>query len=654
MGTCSRTWVALAICGSWVWGPAGLAEAEEVWRFILPEQRRMEIRDPSRMPKARLPRVPSPPTVADPQRDTPPENLSLDDAIRTALAYSEVVRVLAGAAAASSGRTIYDPAITNTGIDQARGRFDPAIEVQNNFKRQESPVAHFVDPDDPASPVVIGGSGREDYQMSTGVSKTTVTGGSLNLGVNANPARSNAARLPLNPETTSSLDLSVTQPLLQGAGGRVNLVPIVLARIDTERSFFQLKDSVQQLVGGVVEAYWALVFARIDVWVRQQQVKQGEEALLVFSNRLKVGKTDSAQVEQARSALANFRASAIAAEADLLQREAALRNILGLPPSDAYRIVPVTPLNPERLEIQWEEVVRLAEDYRPDLIELKLILEADEQRMLLARNEALPRVDASALYRWNGLEGRTPDRAIVSSGPGEFTGWQFGVTFSVPLGLRQSRAGLRQRELIIMRDRANLQQGLHNTTHLLATSYRSVAQYYQQYQAYRAASQASTVNLILQRAKYEAASGLIIYLDVLQAITSWGNARSAEAQALAQYNAELANLELQSGTILETHGIRFYEELFGSIGPLGRLFRERCYPRDYQPGRNADRYPETPEPAEEAFGLKPPTFRPREPSGGERSSPSPGAGPPPLRPSPNLERLRIMVPEPIPPPPPGP
>jgi outer membrane protein TolC len=426
----------------------------------------------------------------------------------------------------------------------------------------------------------------------------------------------------------------------------------VLARIDTERSFFQLKDSVQQLVRGVIEAYWALVFAHTEAEVRRRQVVEATKALRIASARETAGTAPSSERTQAESDLEYLRASAIAAEADLLQREAALRNILGLPPSDAYRIVPVTPLNPERLEIEWEEVVRLAEDYRPDLIELKLILEADEQRLLLARNDALPSVDASALYRWNGLEGRTPERAIVSSGPGEFTGWQLGVSFSVPLGLRQSRAELRQQELIIMRDRANLQQGLHNTTHLLATSYRNAAQYYEQYRAFTVAHQASELNLFLQGKDYLA--GRTKYLDYRQAIVTAGNARSAEEQTLAQYNTELANLELQTGTILEAHGIRFYEELYGSIGPLGRLFRERCYPRDYQPGPNTNRYPETAEPAEKAFGLVPPTLRLRDQSGGERSSPSPGVGPPPLGPSPNPERLQITVPEPIPPPAPGP
>ncbi len=586
-----RTLVAVAICGSVVLGSSAIidssqpAHAQEPWRFIFPEQRRMEIRHPSRLPRARLPELPPPPTVADPNWDVPPRELSLDEAIRTALEHSEVVRVLAGAGATSSGRTIYDPAVTNTAIDQARGRFDPAVDVRNSFNRRESPGG--IDPDDP-SRTISGVPPKEDYLMSMGLSKATVTGGSLNLGVTANPTRISTPGLPLNPQTSSSVDLSLTQPLLQGGGFRSNLVPIVLARIDTERSFFQLKGSVQQLVRGVIEAYWALVFARTNLWVVQQQVKQGEQALLVARVRLGAGRTDSAEVEQARSVLANFRASEVAAEANLLQREAALRNILGLPPSGPLRIVPVTPPNTQRLAVDWDGVVRLAEEYRPDLIELKLILEADQQRLLLARNQALPRVDATALYRWNGLEGRTPDRRIVSTRPGEFTSWQLGINFSVPLGLRQSRAELRQQELIIMRDRANLQQGLHNATHTLAVSYRNLAQYYDQYQAFKVASQASRINYILQKANYEA--NRTIYLNVLQAITSWGSARSAETQALTQYNTELANLELQTGAILETHGVGFIEERYGAIGPLGRLFRGRCYPRHYRPGPNADRY----------------------------------------------------------------
>jgi outer membrane protein TolC len=419
----------------------------------------------------------------------------------------------------------------------------------------------------------------------------------------------------LDPRNRSSVELGYIQPLLQGAGIGPNLAPVVIARINTERSYFQFKDSLQELVRGVIEAYWAVVFARTDVWARRQQVDQGQAAFERASARKRQGFATAAEVAQAQLALSNFQAGLVAAEANLLQREAALRNIMGFPPNDPRRIVPVSPPAQSRLVVDWQELVRLAQERRPDLIELKLIIEADEQLLMQARNQAMPRLDAVALYRWNGLEGETPSGIRIASDAGQFDDWTLGVNFSVPLGLRQSRAVLRQQELIIERDRANLDQGVHNAIHGLALSNRNLDQFYEQYRAFASTRAAARVNLDQQLAEYRA--GRAIFLNVLQAITDWGNAVSAEAQALAQYNAELAALERQTGTILETHGITFAEERYRSIGPLGRLGSDRCYPAAVVPGPNVERYPSSSEPAEQALPLE----SPGSPAGGPVSPP---------------------------------
>src|SRR5947207_7654548 len=93
-------------------------------------------------------------------------------------------------------------------------------------------------------------------------------------------------------------------------------------------------------------------------------------------------------------------------------------------------------------------------------------------------------------------------------------------------------------------------------------------------------------------------------------MTTWGNDVSSEAQSLSQYNVELANLERQTGTILETHGVRFFEERFASIGPLGRLAAPQCYPSAVVPSPNADRYPIAAEPAEAALEREKASARP--------------------------------------------
>ena len=93
------------------------------------------------------------------------------------------------------------------------------------------------------------------------------------------------------------------------------------------------------------------------------------------------------------------------------------------------------------------------------------------------------------------------------------------------------------------------------------------------------------------------------FLNFLQGVTDWGNAVASEAQALTSYNTELAALERQTGTILETHGVRFVEEQFASIGTHGRCFEDECYPRDLRPQENQPRYDDSGKPAEEAFDL---------------------------------------------------
>jgi outer membrane protein TolC len=580
--------------------PAISLGQEPLIQLFRPDQKTIQVRDPARMPPARLHDYQAPRTVTDPQWEANGLFLGLDEAIRISLANTQVVRILVGSTASSSGFTIYDPAISNTAIDDAKARFDPTVSANNTFGRQSVPQS-ILDPLDP-SRALIDGAPTQSYDMNLGVSKVNSLGGTGRFGVDVNPTRTRDGFLPLNPETRSSIELSYTQPLLQGAGPRANLAPIIIARLDTERSFFQYKDSVQQSVQGVIQAYWDLVFARTDVWARGRQVEQGQEALRRAEGRLRAGLADLAEVSQARTALANFRATLIGSEANLLNREAALANIMGLPPS--AHLLPVSPPSSDRVQVNWESVVGLAEEYRPDLIELKLILEADQQMLYQARNQAQARVDAILLYRWNGLEGTMPNGAEASAFGGQFTEWSFGVNFSVPLGLRQGRANLRQKELIIARDRANLDQGLHSATHALALHVRNQAQFYDQFGAYREARVAARTNLDRQLENYR--RGRSILLNVLQAITDWGNAVSSESQALTQYNSELANLELETGTILESHGIRFAEERYCSLGPLGRLGHKKSYPRAVPPGPNSERYPVSKDTAENFFDLQDP------------------------------------------------
>lgn len=574
--------------------------------MILPEQRSIDYRDPAQFPPAPIPANVPPRTVSRPQPETAPWHLSLDEAIRIALENARAIRVLAGSTAVSSGQTIYDPAISNTQIDQAQGRFDPVLAHSSTFDRLDPPIP-LLNPLDPTRSFLTS-SETQDYTGKVGLSKTNVLGGQWALNWTDTVTRFGGDGLfPLNPQNRTALELSYTQPLLQGGGYLFNMAPIVIARLNTEQSFFQYKDSVQEMVRGVIEAYWNLVQARINVWARQIQVQQSQEAFARESARLKTGFGDVGTVSQARVTYNQFRASLVAAEADVLTREGALRNILGRVPNDDRQIIPVSVPTSQRLLPQWDELVRLTEQRRPDILELKIITEADQVRLLQSENQALPRLDAVALYRWNGLSGTMPNGEHLASNAGQFPDWSFGVNFSVPLGLRQGRAQVRQQTLMVARDRVNLEQGLHAAIHDVAATVRDLDSAYEQYLVYKETRAAAYDNLKVQLEQFRA--GRTIYLNVLQALNDWGNAVSSEAQQLLNYNVALATLERRTGTILETHGLVFYEERIRTAGPLGILGHGRLYPSAEVPVGSPQRYPGTDEPAENAFDLRNPAPR---------------------------------------------
>jgi outer membrane protein TolC len=564
---------------------------------IVPEdEQRIRWQNENSVSRFRRSAGPAPVTVATEEANTTERFLPLDETIRLALQHSEVIRVLTGVSASSSGRTIYDTAIAITPIDVAKANFDPVFRANSEFRRNDLPGLNGLG-------TGITGQTTAGNDTTTGISDRNMLGGVADLAArNSWDSQDGQGFISRNVPT---LEMSYTQPILAGFGTAANRAPIVIARLQQEQSYFRFKGSVQELVRGVIEVYWSLVQARTDLWAREIQVDRLQKIFDFREAQGRAGIRDVAVRAQAKASLMNAKAQLLQARGNVLQREAAMRNLIGLPPEDGFRLVPSTPPTRDRIEFRWDEIVETAQNRRPDLIELNLVLMADQQSLIRNRNLAQPSLDAVAVHRWNGLSGRLAANGNTVHSPfDQSTGWTMGVNFEVPLSLRASRANVRNQELLIARDRANIQQSIHQIEHLLATTLRSVDLNLEQYEAFRESRIASRENVGAQFARRD--NELVVteaQLPLLIAISDWANAVSAEAQSLTSYNSDLASLELQTGTILDTHGIRFTEEQFASIGPHGCLFEDTCYPRDLRPKDNEARYPDSGAASEEAFEL---------------------------------------------------
>ncbi|QDV31872.1 outer membrane channel protein [Planctopirus ephydatiae] len=574
------------------------AQEERPWKLILPEQRSIQLQTPPQIPVD----VPmgGPPTTVTSPGERVEWLLSLDEAIHIAIQNSEAIRVAGGASVRVTGQTIYDVAIANTKIDAERAQFDPTLGIDNTFVRQDIPTAGLIVPNPRQRR--ISGFTRDGYNHATGIEKLNPLGGLTRFDIETNVQRTKPTIAQLNPLTTTRAGVSYVQPLLLGAGQDVTMAPIRIAQLETDRTFFQFKNSVQDMVHAVIQAYWRLAAARITVWATEKQVEQSRFASERAEARMRAGLADSAEVSQTRLAYYNFRSAQIVAKNAQLDTENLLRNLLFLPPESETEIIPSTALHTETMNFEWNELLAIVEECRPDLQELRTTVLADNQRIILAKSQALPQLNLVSAYGWTNTQGEQRNRnGVVSNfnaSGSRYTDWTLGVNFDMPLGLREGRANVRGQELNYARDLANLRTRSHTAVHDVASAVRAVDRNYAEYQSYRMAREAAALNLEQQRIEYD--NGRTIFLNLLLAISDWGTSVSQEIDALSRFNTELANLERQTGTILETHAIYFEQEKMRTTGPLGP-HHPVDYPRDLRPTPNAPRYGAEPTPPEKKY-----------------------------------------------------
>lgn len=566
-----------------------------------------------------LPKVAKPRTTNDPEaREIWP--LSLQDAIRIGLDNSEVVRVIslgaqgipiggfeptalntgAGAGIASalgSGTlaTIYDPAIQETQIANALADFDTNFSTSLLWGKSSTPFNNSINAGTFTGarfPVVFN---QDQFQFQTGLQKRSATGALLGITHNINWLYTNAPSNATPSAYTTNLQLSITQPLLGSAplaggapgtpvGLEANRAPIVIARLNADAAVWRFKADVMAEVRSIEQQYWGLAQTHVQLWASEKSVELAEEILKREQSELEVGRGTVADVAEAQQRLEQFRLDLVTRTSEVLTTERQLRNILGLPPADDRRIVPVSAPTEARLEPDWDASLAQMLTFQPDIVNQQLLVRQSELNLLIARNQLLPQLNLNALYQFNGLGSQLDEAMGVMTGkqilavdprisnlqrgaalnalPGlynNFQQWQVGLTLQMPLGMRAPLANVRSSQYALLRQRAFLQQIVHQTTHSLARFFLEVDANYKQFKTASRFRAAAAQRLEAQRAFYE--EGRITIDRYLDAVSQFASAVAQEAQYKTSYNIAIVVLEESKGTLLA------YDNIAVSEGP---------------------------------------------------------------------------------------
>ena len=99
----------------------------------------------------------------------------------------------------------------------------------------------------------------------------------------------NSAFFNLDPFTSGSLDLAITQPLLYGFGTAVNTRNIRVAKNNEKVTNLQFKQQVITTVSAVLNLYWDLVSFNEDLRARKDQLATAQQLLKTTRSRSQLG-----------------------------------------------------------------------------------------------------------------------------------------------------------------------------------------------------------------------------------------------------------------------------------------------------------------------------------------------------------------------------
>lgn len=481
------------------------------------------------------------------------------------------------------------------------GRFDPSFDLGYFYLEEDIPEApgqsfRF------ASGVPFSLE-QQSYtgQVSTGLSGLLTTG--TRYGIRWDNTRYDTNFFSIYPDSSveqynSNLRLELSQPFLKDRGRLINTLRIQQAERAAQQSFYAWSERVTDLVLGVEEAYWDLVYAYENVKIAEQSLTLARDLLRIVEAGLAVGARARVEVLEAEAEVELRRELLLAAENQLEDTEDQLKRMLNWFEGDYLDGVQLLPSSrPELPERPLDE----ARSYSTALARRGAVWAAREAvtqaslEQIFAQNQRLPdlSLSASLLYRGLAPEGKDarippdgglpsfPDRDIRDAwdmlASGDYYDWSLGLFFTYPLGNRAARV----RADIADKQRAQAEILLADTEQRvladLRVEMRRIAT-----QRGRIESASTAVVLQAERLRISEKShelGLLTSHDVLEIQEDYAAAQVRRLRAQIDARVAFARLYRIEGTYLAVHNISLespFPELpltgageFRAPGPLG-------------------------------------------------------------------------------------
>ena len=422
--------------------------------------------------------------------------------------------------------------------------FEPTI----GFNSNKSVVQQATDD---AVPGTIPYTNTETATFS--VADTLITGGTVSANYGLERGFFSPAYSQPDPAYGSTASITVTQPLLYGAGTDYNRASIENARLGVTISNLNFKSAVLTMILNVETTYYNLLFQREQYKVQLEELKQAQQLLDENTIRRETGIQTDLDVMNAQAGVASAQNLLILDEQAVHNSEDDLLQLLG----DRRFATAVGDISFPFVgepDVSFDRSYKLARDNGPNLAIAQAMIDQLKLAALKAKRDRLPTLNVNGGLGYN---------SYAASAGQSFTGswsgynWTAGLTLSVPWGLsagraayRQAIAGVRSQEVAYDAADQQLVVGVRAAVRAVQTSIASVRS---------SAENTKFAQKAYELTKAQFDAGLATSYLVLQSQNTLETARVSELQAKVNLLSAIANLRFLEGSSLQLYRINLPE-----------------------------------------------------------------------------------------------
>jgi outer membrane protein len=327
---------------------------------------------------------------------------------------------------------------------------------------------------------------------------------------------------------------------------------ILLRRKDVKISQQGLRFQIMKTLLAVELTYDDLVAARENVRVQQKALELRQQLVTETQRRVQVGDLPPLDAEQAETQLENTLTSLTAAQELYVAQQNILKSLL----SDDFRswveveLLPTDALLSIPQEVNRSESFGRAMQNRPDLIQARLAVEKSDVTVKFRNNQLFPSLDLVGAYGGLGVadEGGNSFNNALSSGNPEYS---YGVVLSFPLNNLSERSAYKTSKAARQISELQLRKAEQDVLVQIADLVNRAQSRFLQVNSTRKARAYAESALAAEVKKLQ--NGLSTAFFVLQLQETLTSARTAEVQALADYNKIIAQLAFAEGSTLDKY-----------------------------------------------------------------------------------------------------